>query len=275
MSYELITIGSVARWGGFLSMPPGPAYQWPVTEPDTSRDYALNYSIALQPLDVPLEASLSVQPSGSGELQATNLRVVGGLLTWHGAGGIAGRNYIVKINIRTALPETLSFLIGLPIDDLLAIQPLPDPPNSGFGPIIEWMLSPPRVPSQNYTAAENSSVFYFDGMLSGYPFTAFPPQPLVPSQDYTAAENSSVFYYDGELAGYPFAVFPASAIVPSLNFSDARNSGLRVFRGQPSGIFYAPSPSAPVPSQNYTTAANSSVFYYDGELAGFAFAPSP
>jgi hypothetical protein len=250
----------------------GPPWCWPMAEPDDVLDYSIDITAALADVADALDTvTLAVSPWGAGELVASQLIVAGGVITgWLGP-GLAGRNYIVRIEGLTVAGRTFEWFVDLLIDPDRVAFPLPLPPNLDFGGTLTWHRPRVPVPAEIYTVAANSSVFYFMGGLNG-PFTALPVPVRVPAEIYTVAGNSSVFYFGGGLIG-AFTPSPPSARVPSLNFSDRRNAGLRRFPGQPRGTFYLPSTTpAFSPAQNYADARNASVFYLDGELTG-AFTP--
>jgi hypothetical protein len=120
-----------------------PAYpqvlRWPVAEPDEVLDYSLDVSSLLSDVgDTIASATLAVSPSGAGELVASALSVLGGVITGWLGGGVAGRRYVVRIQAVTNGARSFSRLVGLPIDPTLATCPLPAAPDLDFGPVITW-----------------------------------------------------------------------------------------------------------------------------------------
>jgi hypothetical protein len=141
-SARTITIGTRSPFGTYGTMPAGPGYWWPAAQPAAFLDYAADVS-ALLDGDTIIAASLEVSPAGDGELIAAFLNVDGCLVSWWGWGGIAGKNYTVRLTLQTAGHRTIPVTIGLGIDRLLASYPLPPAPIAGFGRPLVWSVGDP------------------------------------------------------------------------------------------------------------------------------------
>jgi len=111
----------------------------PLQQPDSDLDYSYIADIETQSGADPLAAvSVSVAPSGTGEVTPHSLSVSGNeVIVWM-AGGVAGRRYQVKLRMTTAAGRVFERIITLPIDPSLAVYPLPTPPSAGFGIALSW-----------------------------------------------------------------------------------------------------------------------------------------
>lgn len=137
-----VIIGGRSPFGTYGTMPAGPGYWWPTAQPGAFLDYAVDVS-ALLDGDTIIAASLEASPAGDGELIPAFLNVDGCLVSWWGWGGIAGKNYTVRIVLQTAGHRTIPVTIGLGIDRLLARHPLPPAPIPGFGRPLIWSVGDP------------------------------------------------------------------------------------------------------------------------------------
>ena len=116
-------------------------YRFPTAEPDDSLDYSLQFAALLADVgDSLASVSVSVQPWGTGELAASDFTVSGSgtLATVWLSGGVAGRSYLVKWDITGVSGRVWEVLTYLPIDATLAANPIPAPPNAGFGAPLYW-----------------------------------------------------------------------------------------------------------------------------------------
>jgi len=128
--------------------------QWPIAEPNENLDYYFDASAPLvQTNDAISLVSISVKPSGTGELQPTFLSVEGTLIVdvWFSQ-GVPGRVYTVKIDVTGNSNRVYSWLVTLPIDIRYAIPPIPFAPNPGFGP--------PFIFSNNVIELESGAGFW-------------------------------------------------------------------------------------------------------------------
>jgi len=111
-----------------------PYLVWPTAEPSDTLDYSLDLTAPLADVDdVIATVTLTVAPSGTGELSYSRLSVAGDVITWWGAGGVAGRRYLVSVTAATGYGRAFAYVVALNIDPTLATYPLPPPPNPGPG----------------------------------------------------------------------------------------------------------------------------------------------
>lgn len=116
---------------------------WPMAEPDDVLDYVADATAVLADGDDTIRtASLSVSPSGDGELVVASVSVSGALITTWLAGGPAGRWYTIKLVIETLRRRTFEFPIDLRIDPRLADWPVDRPPETGFSDPVSWNARP-------------------------------------------------------------------------------------------------------------------------------------
>ena len=117
----------------------GTILDWPQAEPGDNLDYLVDLWPLLGGMgDTLLSMSVSVRPSGAGELVVGLIAVVGYQAVVWLSGGVAGRTYIVKIALGTVLGRSAVLLVNLPIDPALEELPVPVPPDWGFGPPTSW-----------------------------------------------------------------------------------------------------------------------------------------
>ena len=124
-----------------------PGYRWNwVAEPEDDLDYYADASLLLSDVsDTIVGISASAAPSGSGELQISNVGLAGAVISLWLTGGIPGRFYNVRLLCRTANQRNFSVLIGLQIDTALAQNPLTTPQSSGFGTQAIWPIGGPGI----------------------------------------------------------------------------------------------------------------------------------
>lgn len=117
-----------------------PAYAWPLAEPGDVQDYRLDVTAPLATIgDVLNEAAVSIMPSGPSELAAASLTADQcGVISLSLGGGVAGRNYRVRVDAQTDAGRAYSWMIGLLIDPSQASLPLPAPASAGYGPALVW-----------------------------------------------------------------------------------------------------------------------------------------
>jgi hypothetical protein len=112
---------------------------WPVAEPDEALDYSLNVADPLNDVEADIvNVVLSVSPSGSGELVASDLAYETDLITVWLAGGVPGRHYRIKVIATTDGNHAFEWIIGLLIGSTLGTLPLAAPPSTGFGAALTW-----------------------------------------------------------------------------------------------------------------------------------------
>jgi len=159
----------VGQSRSIILSPSGNDYlQWPIAEPDDDLDYYLNIGAPLAQYNDSISLiSVSVSPSGSGELQPTYLNTSDSIQQtielWL-AGGVPGRIYTVRVDVVTVENRTFSWLVNLPIDIQYAIPPIPLAPNPGFGPPLVWINSPIELESGiGFWELENGTGAWFWG----------------------------------------------------------------------------------------------------------------
>jgi hypothetical protein len=151
--------------------PVQPMLQWPMAGPDEVLDYSLDVTAQLADVgDTIAYATISVSPSGTGELAVGALNVLGNVITAWLSGGVAGRNYLVRIEITTNAARTFQWMIGLLMDPELAGYPLAVPPSLGFGPLTTWnseaIVTPP------FTLVAGNLVATGTNQATAYPIAA-------------------------------------------------------------------------------------------------------
>jgi hypothetical protein len=247
---------------------PLPQTSWPDAMPDAVLDYTADVSPWLTDAGgvAIVGATLATAPSGAGEVTYANLSVTNGLISVTLGPAPPARSYLVRIEATTDNAGIVfEWLIGLNIIPVLQDYNVQPPASYGFGTPLVWPDHVPIVPSEDYSTKLNSSVFYFDGLLTGDAFVPNPPRVIVPSENYSTGLNSSVFYFGGLLqSGFTPDPPPYR---PSLRFNDPRNSGLLMFRALPIGPVH-PLPPQYSPSQDFSDLRNSSLAYLGGQLIG-------
>jgi hypothetical protein len=130
-------------------MPAGPSRRWPTKEPAAIRDYTWDVQKDLTDpctgtVDPLVTLTLTIKPSGTGELSATRLSLDanGFCITVRLSGGVAGRPYLVNIEGTTESGLQHQWPIGIEVDQSLATWPPPVVPNPGYGPPLTWSLAP-------------------------------------------------------------------------------------------------------------------------------------
>ena len=147
------TIVIPAKQAAYGILPMAPRWSWDVAEPEDSLDYGLDITAPLADVSDTIVAFVaSVYPWGEGELTLSAPQLDGNVIGLTAAGGMAGRPYVVRIQVATTAGRRLTWRIGLPID--ASAGPLPPAPvNSGFGSAINW---PANGPSIDFTDDFNS-----------------------------------------------------------------------------------------------------------------------
>lgn len=111
--------------------------QWQAKQPDDSLSYTLNLTDVLGGASL-TGASAAAKPSGAGELSLDSISAASGEISVTASGGVAGRNYLVKVTGTTSAGSVFEFIPQLPVDPTLAVYPPSDPPSDDFGPAITW-----------------------------------------------------------------------------------------------------------------------------------------
>lgn len=109
------------------------AYVWPTAQPDDDLDYSIDVGAVLSEINDTIESvSVSSAPSGTGELSIVSVAINGDVITSWLSGGVAGRIYCIDIRMTTAAGRVFIFCVHLPISAILALSPIPLPPNPGY-----------------------------------------------------------------------------------------------------------------------------------------------
>lgn len=116
------------------------ALWWPSALPGTNRVYSFNLDDAAQVDDAPAIAVFAISPSGSGEMQAVDLSVVGYQVLVQLTGGQPGRQYVNSLTVTGLSGRIYQYEISILVSDALLIAPpcAPPPPVPGFGTAISW-----------------------------------------------------------------------------------------------------------------------------------------
>lgn len=115
----------------------------PLKEPGSTLTYSENLATALpgpQPVstDPLVSASLSIAPSGSGEMTASALSISGLTLSFKLAGGVPSRVYTLNFIATSTAGQVFQFPYSLTIDTTLGEPPFPPAPSPAFGTPITW-----------------------------------------------------------------------------------------------------------------------------------------
>jgi hypothetical protein len=112
---------------------------WPMAEPDDVLDYYADPTVELADVGDSLHSvSVSVSPSGAGELTVREVDVTNGLIAVWLESGLAGRFHIIRIVAETENDRTFEWLIDLRIDPKTARYPVSTPPVNDFSPPVIW-----------------------------------------------------------------------------------------------------------------------------------------
>jgi len=104
-------------------------YEWPATEPNCSLDYQLDIMAALVDNGSEVETvSASAAPSGTGELELSELIYENGIISICLSYGAPGRIYKIRFNVLCKDGLHFSFFVQLPINkSIVPIGPAPSP----------------------------------------------------------------------------------------------------------------------------------------------------
>lgn len=108
-------------------------------------------------IDPVVAASFAANPSGSGEVFASDLTVtqVGkavNVTVWLSGANVPGRTYVYRLTIATAGGRTLVFLIGQVVGPVLESMPVPPAASPTFGTSIVWPAGAPDPFTVDFTA---------------------------------------------------------------------------------------------------------------------------
>ena len=114
---------------------------FPVKEPDEVLDYQIDATTKIaDAADMINGVSVSIAPSGTGEMTAGRIAVNGSFITVWLYGGIAARVYQVNVQVTTTDNRTYEWPVVVQISIDLASYPIIPPVSAGFGPPLTWSL---------------------------------------------------------------------------------------------------------------------------------------
>ncbi len=112
---------------------------FPLKQPEDIRTYLLDVTAELLNInDTLVSVSASAKPSGTGELQVSSITVVGTVVTLGLMGGVAGRDYTLKLISSTASGQVFTYEVGLLVNPERAWLYPPTPPSWGYGTPVVW-----------------------------------------------------------------------------------------------------------------------------------------
>jgi hypothetical protein len=123
--------------------------------PDSSWIYALSYPDEIADPATVIAAEVSAAPSGTGELELSNLTGTATGLQLTIAGGQPKRRYTLRFVVTTP-SGTLEFIARMDVDPLLDSDRPQTPPSTGFGSVTTWddaLPNPPLINSGRYSLA--------------------------------------------------------------------------------------------------------------------------
>lgn len=120
---------------------------FPARYAEANLAYSLDVSPALAPGDVIGSASVSVAPSGAGEMVPTGITINGTVVTILPSGGQPGRVYRYNLTVAMTDGNVYPFLIQQGVLKLLATDVPQVPPSPGFGTVITCNFPSPIVSS--------------------------------------------------------------------------------------------------------------------------------
>jgi hypothetical protein len=122
-----------------LAVPNTPSW-WPNKPAGATRTYALDISSQIN-LDADLIASASAvaAPSGSGELQTSDLIVSGDTLYLTTSAGQPSRVYSIQFTVTMTDGQIYVFIVYQGVPPGLPGYAIPVPPSPGFGTPVTWI----------------------------------------------------------------------------------------------------------------------------------------
>lgn len=247
------------------TFPPAPMKWIPQVEPASFLDYTENVADAItnpftKTVDPLRSLSLTIQPSGAGELVASMLTVdpTGFLVTWWLTGGVPGREYLINLVGTTLAGRVYQWLFGVNVDPIFATNPIPPSPNPGFGPAITWFFAPaPPFPALFFDNKLNFGAWPFGLGYVGPPTPVVLPVEPFPSLFFNDNRNFGAWPFGLGYVGPPVPYNPPVVIPhPSLIFEIPINFG-----AWPFGMEYVGPPApvgggAPFPALFFDSALN-------------------
>jgi hypothetical protein len=112
---------------------------WPTSQPGDDLPYLETLCQVQDAGDSVASATLSLAPSGSGEMQAINLMIYGYTLVVQLTGGVPGRVYRALLTINGLSGRIWQEIINIRVSSQTALAwPAPTAPVPGFGTPISW-----------------------------------------------------------------------------------------------------------------------------------------
>jgi hypothetical protein len=116
--------------------------QWPLSQAGEQIDYSFDINAIINTSSGTVNSiSVSVQPSGTGELQIQSVSYSNGVIAVFVSSGIPGRVYKVRIDVILSSGSVFSWLLTLPMGIDKVINSLPIPVDPGFGTAVYWYSS--------------------------------------------------------------------------------------------------------------------------------------
>ena len=163
--------------------------QWQTAEPSDALDYVLDATAAI-PGDLIAALSVSIFPSGSGEMTVSAVSAVLNVATIRLSGGVAGRLYSIRVDATTQLGRLYSWVVYLPVMDPRSNIAPPPAPVANFGAAVVWVYSGPVRP--------------------------LPAIPILPNVTYPASHDARLVKVPAD--GNAFLQWPAAETSASLDY---------------------------------------------------------
>jgi hypothetical protein len=154
--------------------------------PDAYLDYTESFALPITNpktgiADPVVSLSLTVSPSGTGELTVSRLTVdaTGLCATWWGTGGVPGRNYKLNLTGTTVAGRQIPWKFSQQCAPDDAVWPLPPAPNPGPGTPITWTANGTLTAFGGYLGLSTLGTWPTSdaGLLPGSLFAASMPAP--------------------------------------------------------------------------------------------------
>jgi hypothetical protein len=188
--------------------------QWPIAEPADILDYLIDATLAAGN-DYIASASVSVSPSGTGEMSPVSVTVTGAIINVKLSGGVAGRTYLVRVDAITQLTREYSWVVTLPVSAEFATYPLPLAPVPGFGSAVTWTYSGPYrpitpvVPSIPTSTEETSLARTIAIPTSGNIFLQWPVAEAQEDLDYYLDAAAPISQYVDSIYSLSVSIAPS------------------------------------------------------------------
>jgi hypothetical protein len=129
----------------------GRSLRWPTKDPGSTRTYALDVSDDIVNTIIQ-SVSASVMPSGVEEMAVNAMSVSGDTIELSLTGGVAGRSYLVKIDVTPFGTFPVEYICWIYIDRTLAAWPVGNPDLLDFGAPATWAYAP----SMDFSKKQNT-----------------------------------------------------------------------------------------------------------------------